>query len=388
MGNNTSSSDSNFIKYSEFNTNCNWNDDGKEHTHKTKAESEESLDEPGYKNKYVAGHKLSSNRTTYLNDHDAENIFKDYSESEKCNASECKGVNHRENKQCSDGNNNMENNESLHGYDKCLNNVEKVEGDNPNTSEFLDEYQHTDTGSDVIDITQKLNRTLNLTIQTKHYLGQVKDGFVQKGETKSELLKILLKEINNQMSYDFTSNYVEPYDVIEVPSSSEEYQNIDRVFRSSNRLLKIMKIEKVVNTFLLIQYELKKHEYKKKYGTVIEKLLFHGTKKCNVPLICENNFDWRLNGKARGHKFGQGVCFTPYVLYANCFGNRGLVRVMILTKVLVSSHCVGDKNMVIPPGTFDTTTRSKLQVYVKYEDNTFYPMYIIHYKDCRVLKKF
>lgn len=73
--------------------------------------------------------------------------------------------------------------------------------------------------------------------------------------------------------------------------------------------------------------------------------------------------------------------FTPKSSYANHYGETGIERVMIIAKVLISTHCIGNINTKIPPINFDTTTNKKLMVYVKYEDNTFYPMYIIYYKD-------
>lgn len=205
---------------------------------------------------------------------------------------------------------------------------------------------------------------------------QCKQGFSKKVIPNQQFLQRCLFEIKCEKFF-FQSSYY----TTQILKSSEEYQMLSEMFNSSQNKLKIRKIEKILNPYLLIQYEMKKHEYKKKYGQVTEHFLFHGTKKCNLPLICETNLDWRLCGRAVGHKFGKGVCFARQASYANYYGDKYVKRTMILTKVLVGSHCVGNNQLLVPPSHFDTTTNSTLQVFVKYDDNSFYPQYIIHYDD-------
>lgn len=116
-----------------------------------------------------------------------------------------------------------------------------------------------------------------------------------------------------------------------------------------------------------------------KGGSVSERLFFHGTKKENVDGICKFNFDWRRNGNARGHKFGQGVSFTPDAYYASHYSPYD-EKVMFLAKVLTSRETEGDGDTVVPPENYDTTVNSRRTVFVKYEDDDFYPQYVIHYK--------
>lgn len=54
---------------------------------------------------------------------------------------------------------------------------------------------------------------------------------------------------------------------------------------------------------------------------------------------------------------------------------------MILAKVLVSKMCTGNNNTVIPPDGYDTTGRQNAHVIVKFDDNTFYPAYVIYYSE-------
>ncbi|KAJ8966121.1 hypothetical protein NQ314_003728 [Rhamnusium bicolor] len=81
----------------------------------------------------------------------------------------------------------------------------------------------------------------------------------------------------------------------------------------------VKQIEKVFNPYLRMQYKLMKIEYKKRYGHVYEKTLFHGTQKDNIDSICTNNLNWRLTSK---HKFGEGVSFSPISNYATHYSDE------------------------------------------------------------------
>uniref|UniRef100_A0A6P7H0L0 Poly [ADP-ribose] polymerase n=1 Tax=Diabrotica virgifera virgifera TaxID=50390 RepID=A0A6P7H0L0_DIAVI len=78
---------------------------------------------------------------------------------------------------------------------------------------------------------------------------------------------------------------------------SNEFRTVKQLFFSTNKkFFKVHNIEKVHNTHLMLQYELKKLEYVKRGINLEEKLLFHGTKKSNIDGICQENFNWRLKG--------------------------------------------------------------------------------------------
>lgn len=106
--------------------------------------------------------------------------------------------------------------------------------------------------------------------------------------------------------------------------------------------------------------------------------LFYSSKKNNNRAI----FDILFSGTSTGCKFGRGVAFSPLFSYAAHYGDDSSARVMILAKILKSLPAVvGDHTTVLPPKGFDTTTNGKSSVYVKYDDNTFLPRFIIHYLD-------
>ncbi|XP_074027470.1 protein mono-ADP-ribosyltransferase PARP11-like [Leptinotarsa decemlineata] len=168
---------------------------------------------------------------------------------------------------------------------------------------------------------------------------------------------------------------------LETLDNLSEFQNQKRHFMQTNkRCFKLTSIQKVYNPYLLLQYKLKEQECRSKVRPVQTQMLFHGTKKGNIEGICENNFDWRLSGSSTGHKFGKGVSFSPFSNYATHYGDKSFEKIMFVAKVQVGQCCLGDGNSEIPDGSADTTMNQKGTVYVKYEDNSYYPAYVIHYE--------
>jgi hypothetical protein len=132
-------------------------------------------------------------------------------------------------------------------------------------------------------------------------------------------------------------------------------------------------------------YLLKKEEYTKQYGYANEKELFHATSPSNASSITTNNLDWRQSVRT---KFGEGVSFSPDARYANlhCNRNNPTHRAMFIVKVLVNSTCTGSCYMKLPSSNADTSTGNFGSVYVKYNDNEFYPTYVAYY-DCPPITK-
>jgi hypothetical protein len=125
-------------------------------------------------------------------------------------------------------------------------------------------------------------------------------------------------------------------------------------------------------------YLLKKEEYISRYGYVTEKELFHATSAANVSSIATYNLDWRRSVRT---KFGEGVSFSPDAHYANLHCNRvnPKERALLIAKVLIHLTCLGYSTMVLPQSNYDTSTGNGGSVYVKYNDNEFYPDYVAYY---------
>lgn len=165
----------------------------------------------------------------------------------------------------------------------------------------------------------------------------------------------------------------------ELPSYNADYAEIHTLFiRPFRNTASVSQIQKIQNQFLMSRYILKMEEYKAKKIPFTEKLLFHGTKLENVASICLDNFDWR---KVRKSKFGHGVSFSPKSTYAlhYCTRNRRENKVMLVAKVLIGRSCSGESGMTLPGNLCDTTTNEDKSVIVKYNDDEFYPAFLIHF---------
>ncbi|VVC39846.1 Poly(ADP-ribose) polymerase, catalytic domain [Cinara cedri] len=114
-------------------------------------------------------------------------------------------------------------------------------------------------------------------------------------------------------------------------------------------------------------------------GTVVEELLYHCTSPSNAAQIARHNIDWRLTRRSR---YGKGACFSKSPCYASM--KAGATGAFIICKVLMravqSIHYV-NYSLKIPCEGYDTTSGNRGNVIVKYDDYTFYPEYIVYYRN-------
>ncbi|KAJ8946406.1 hypothetical protein NQ318_011815, partial [Aromia moschata] len=81
-----------------------------------------------------------------------------------------------------------------------------------------------------------------------------------------------------------------PYRLLSLNEHSGVYITVKQLFSYTNkRCFQIRGIKQVVNPFL--RYQLRKEQCRRRYGSVYEMQLFHGTKVGNIDNICRNNFD-------------------------------------------------------------------------------------------------
>lgn len=166
-----------------------------------------------------------------------------------------------------------------------------------------------------------------------------------------------------------------------VPHGSEEFRTWESKI-SGNFNMGVTKIYKLENPFLYARYLLKKEEYTtmgRRSPCVME--LYHDTSEEKVHSIASWNLNWRL---AKRVKFGKGVSFSPSPKYANSKSSRknGAHRVMIVADVLVNKEQYvqyEDAPLAIPNEGCDTVVGNRKNVYVKFEDDEFYPKVFIFY---------
>ena len=127
-----------------------------------------------------------------------------------------------------------------------------------------------------------------------------------------------------------------------------------------------------------------------------EMRLFHGTNPEVVEAICKQNFDWRVNGK-NGTAYGQGSYFAVNSSKSNCYAKEDNKRskFMFVAKVLAGSYTEGKSSYQRPPSKTDpgnpasdlydscVDKMSDPSIFVIFQNDQFYPEYIIEYSTAR-----
>lgn len=163
-------------------------------------------------------------------------------------------------------------------------------------------------------------------------------------------------------------------------TNSKHYQFALSKLRNKkfNNEYRIKGIVHVWNPFLFAQYKLRKLMTQE---PIQQRLLFHGTQAENLKSILTHNFDWR---KVENAQCGWGVSFANNPWYASHYSiksrNGMYDYVMILAKVLVGQTSFGDSTTRVPSFGDTTTRRQDEQVFVKYDDCSFYPEFVIYFE--------
>ncbi|KAM4873872.1 zinc finger CCCH-type antiviral protein 1 [Thomomys bottae] len=167
------------------------------------------------------------------------------------------------------------------------------------------------------------------------------------------------------------------YELLELNSCCQEYIMISETFKTTMKNFKITKIKKIMNAKLLDAFERKKWTMKKRE----EKLLFYATSQAHVDSICENNFDYILQG-AHEIKYGKGNYFTKEAIYSHKrYACDAKNTVMFVARVLVGDSIEGNMTYTSPPSTYDSCVDTQLNptVYVIFQKSQIYPAYLIEY---------
>lgn len=170
------------------------------------------------------------------------------------------------------------------------------------------------------------------------------------------------------------------FNLVDVPFWSEEVQPIVQLFKLCNNVHFVNRIQRVENPFLLAAFLLRKKKMEANNASMVrEEMLFHGTKVQNVEGICKHNFDWRRFGENRGHPYGKGVSFSPSASFACHYSDKeSEQKFVIVARVLIGETHEGVCKDICP-SQFDTSLLNGGKVIVKYDDNEFYPEYVITY---------
>ncbi|XP_031445624.1 protein mono-ADP-ribosyltransferase PARP12-like [Phasianus colchicus] len=179
------------------------------------------------------------------------------------------------------------------------------------------------------------------------------------------------------------------FKLIDLDSSSEEYNKVKGDFQRTMPKTQIKKICRIQNPSLWELYQWQKEQMQKSNGgKTDERFLFHGTSKKHIDAICHQNFDWRICG-LNGTVYGKGSYFARDASYSDAYCREGSCsKTMFLARVLVGEFTVGRSNYVRPPLKDDqnfydscVNSSSNPSIFVIFEKQQVYPEYLIEYLD-------
>lgn len=179
------------------------------------------------------------------------------------------------------------------------------------------------------------------------------------------------------------------FKLIELDSSSEEYNKVKGDFQRTMPKTHIKRICRIQNPSLWELYQWQKEQMQKSNGgKTDERFLFHGTSKKHIDAICHQNFDWRICG-LNGTVYGKGSYFARDASYSDAYCREGSCsKTMFQARVLVGEFTVGRSSYVRPPlkdnqNFYDSCVNSSSNpsIFVIFEKQQVYPEYLIEYLD-------
>ncbi|XP_070570277.1 protein mono-ADP-ribosyltransferase PARP14-like [Ptychodera flava] len=186
----------------------------------------------------------------------------------------------------------------------------------------------------------------------------------------------------------------EPFKSVILDPQSEEFQNIDTLYRQSYTPKQTVQIQRIQNEKLYRQYIVHKQnmEVKNPKDTVNERRLFHGTSLKNIVEINSDGFNRSYAG-ANATCYGKGMYFAIEASYSA----RGYATPdddgnmhMYVAKVLTGEYAKGHSKMVLPPSKdpndpikrYDSVVNDldNPEMFVVFHDAKAYPEYLITFK--------
>ncbi|XP_068723405.1 uncharacterized protein [Montipora capricornis] len=188
-----------------------------------------------------------------------------------------------------------------------------------------------------------------------------------------------------------------PYERVQLSPLSDEFEDVKKLFtKSIQKIVEILRIERVQNPFMWEKYQRKKENMSAEgKASINEKRLFHGTSPNAVEAICKQNFDWRMHGK-NATRYGKGSYFALNSSYSDSYASEddNFSQFMFVAKVLVGSYVKGQSTYHRPPPKDPSNPASDLydscvndrrspSIFVIFDTDQFYPEYIVEYSALR-----
>ncbi|XP_044130431.1 protein mono-ADP-ribosyltransferase PARP14-like [Bufo gargarizans] len=178
---------------------------------------------------------------------------------------------------------------------------------------------------------------------------------------------------------------------VQLTHGNQEYNDVETQFKMSCQM-KIVKIERIQNKNLWMNYQIKRQAIDTKNGTTTtnEKRLFHGTDSNTIQTVNHNGFNRSYAGR-NAACYGNGTYFAVEANYSAHDGyskpDPNGLKYMYLARVLTGVYCAGQKGIVAPPAKnpanptelYDSVTDNpaKPSMFVIFHDIQAYPEYLI-----------
>ncbi|KAG8432171.1 hypothetical protein GDO86_016710 [Hymenochirus boettgeri] len=178
--------------------------------------------------------------------------------------------------------------------------------------------------------------------------------------------------------------------VVMLSPTSSEYKDVQGLFAISCHM-KIIKIERVQNKHMWLNYQIKKQSLDaKNRSTNNEKQLFHGTDANTIKTVNHNNFNRSYAGR-NAAAYGNGTYFAVHASYSahDTYSRPDAAgqKLMYLARVLTGVYCRGSQGIVAPPAKsaadptdlYDSVTDNPAnpQMFIIFNDVQAYPEYLI-----------
>jgi len=160
----------------------------------------------------------------------------------------------------------------------------------------------------------------------------------------------------------------------------KQYDELCNLIKESYPNSCILWIDEIKNDELLAKYEQCKEEImnNRKFDTIIEKQVFHGTKESNIHSIVSNGFDVSRN---RTSAYGCGTYFAKRAAYSQAYSDvsQDELSFMFICNILVGNCCIGKGGMKIDKSLYDCAVDNlkSPNIYVIPYDYAAYPKYVI-----------
>ncbi|NWV35477.1 PAR14 polymerase, partial [Grantiella picta] len=176
---------------------------------------------------------------------------------------------------------------------------------------------------------------------------------------------------------------------VEIRPKSREYKDVQKKFLQTCQSFKIEKIERIQNTYLWKNYQIKKCEMDKKNGSRNnERLLFHGTSKESLALINYHGFNRSYAG-AHAANFGNGTYFAVNANYSasDTYSKPDVdgKKYMYLARVLVGEYSQGTKGSITPAS---KDANNSVDLYDSSTDNVSHPSMFIIFNDIQAYPEY